>query len=141
MDALLDIFIGDKHYGQRQVLRDLRLQLEQGEVVSLIGASGCGKSSLLAIVAGLDPAFGGALRLAGQNLNGVSRDIGFIFQEPRLFPWLTVAQNIAFDLGPGGQDHPLVASLLNEVGLDGYAGALPKHLSGGQAQRVAMARG
>ncbi|NMM28565.1 MAG: ABC transporter ATP-binding protein [Glaciimonas sp.] len=141
MSELLDIAINEKRYGERQVLRNVQLKLKPGEIVSLIGASGCGKSSLLSIVAGLDRAFRGTVRLDGELLSGVSRDIGFIFQEPRLFPWLTVAQNIAFELGTDGPRHPLVATLLDEVGLSGYADALPKQLSGGQAQRVAIARG
>ncbi|WP_058047951.1 ABC transporter ATP-binding protein [Janthinobacterium sp. Ant5-2-1] len=141
MTALLDIAIHDKSYGARRVLHNLQLQLRQGEIVSLIGASGCGKSSLLSIVAGLDTDFRGTLRLGGQPLAGVHADIGLIFQEPRLFPWLTVAQNIAFGLGAGGADDPSVAQLLEEVGLQGHAHSLPKQLSGGQAQRAAIARG
>ena len=141
MSPLLDIQIDDKHYGARQVLRNVRLRLQRGELVSLIGASGCGKSSLLSIVAGLDREFRGTLTLDGQPLDGVSGEIGLIFQEPRLFPWLTVAQNIAFANGPDGAADPRVAALLAEVGLSGYADALPKQLSGGQAQRVAIARG
>ena len=141
MNAFLDITIHQKNYAQRQVLRNLRVAVDQAEVVSLIGASGCGKSTLLSIVAGLDREFRGTVRLDGQVLDGVSRDVGFIFQEPRLFPWLSVAQNVAFSLGPGSDKHPLVATLLDEVGLAGYANALPKQLSGGQAQRVAIARG
>ena len=141
MTALLDVAILDKSYGARRVLHKLQLQLRQGEIVSLIGASGCGKSSLLSIVAGLDTDFRGALRLDGKLLAGVHADIGLIFQEPRLFPWLTVAQNIAFGLGAGGEDDPRVAQLLQEVGLQGHADSLPKQLSGGQAQRAAIARG
>lgn len=141
MTALLDIAILDKSYGARRVLHKLQLQLRQGEIVSLIGASGCGKSSLLSIVAGLDTDFRGTLRLDGKLLAGVHADIGLIFQEPRLFPWLTVAQNIAFGLGAGGEDDPRVAQLLQEVGLQGHADSLPKQLSGGQAQRAAIARG
>jgi sulfonate transport system ATP-binding protein len=144
---LLDIAVDDKRYGERQVLRNLRLQLREGEQLSLIGASGCGKSTLLSIVAGLDPAYRGRVSLAGRALAGASADIGFVFQEPRLFPWLTVAQNIAFaegakaSAGTGGDANPRVAALLDEVGLEGYADALPRQLSGGQAQRVAIARG
>ena len=141
MTALLDIAIHDKSYGARRVLHNLQLQLHRGEIVSLIGASGCGKSSLLSIVAGLDTDFRGALRLDGKPLAGVHADIGLIFQEPRLFPWLTVAQNIAFGLGAGGEDDLRVAQLLEEVGLQGHADSLPKQLSGGQAQRAAIARG
>ena len=141
MTALLDIAIHDKSYGARRVLHNLQLQLRQGEIVSLIGASGCGKSSLLSIVAGLDTDFRGTLRMGGKPLAGVHADIGLIFQEPRLFPWLTVAQNIAFGLGAGGANDLRVAQLLEEVGLQGHADSLPKQLSGGQAQRAAIARG
>jgi sulfonate transport system ATP-binding protein len=138
MSIALDIHIVEKRYGQRTVLRDVSLQLQQGEVVSLIGASGCGKSSLLSIASGLDREFRGQIKMDGAPLHGVSREIGFIFQEPRLFPWLTVAQNVAFD---NDKDPQLVKRLLSEVGLDDHAAALPKQLSGGQAQRAAIARG
>ena len=141
MSALLDIAVHEKSYGAKRILHNLQLQLRQGEIVSLIGASGCGKSSLLSIVAGLDADFRGTLRLDGKPVTGVHADIGLIFQEPRLFPWLTVAQNIAFGLGTGGEHDPRVAQLLDEVGLHGQAGSLPKQLSGGQAQRAAIARG
>jgi len=137
MNIALDIHVKEKRYGARTVLRDVRLQLQEGEVVSLIGASGCGKSSLLSIASGLDRDFSGEIRLGGTPLNGASGDIGFIFQEPRLFPWLTVAENVAFS---GGNPQP-VTRLLAEVGLQNHAGALPKQLSGGQAQRAAIARG
>ena len=141
MTPLLDIAIHEKTYGARTVLHKLHLQLRQGEIVSLLGASGCGKSTLLSIVAGLDTDFRGALRLDGKPLAGVHADIGLIFQEPRLFPWLTVAQNIAFGLGARGEHDPRVARLLEETGLHGLAHSLPKQLSGGQAQRAAIARG
>ncbi|HEX8605805.1 MAG TPA: ABC transporter ATP-binding protein [Pseudoduganella sp.] len=133
--ALLDIHVARKAFGERSVLRDLRLRLAEGEFVTLIGASGSGKSSLLSIVAGLDRDWQGRVTLAGTPLDGVSADIGLIFQEPRLFPWLTVAQNVAF----GGDADP--APLLAEVGLADLGGYLPRQLSGGQAQRAAIARG
>jgi len=138
MSIALDIHITEKRYGDRAVLRDISLQLQQGEIVSLIGASGCGKSSLLSIASGLDRDFQGQIKMDGKPLDGVSREIGFIFQEPRLFPWLTVAQNVAFD---NDGDQRLVKRLISEVGLDDHAAALPKQLSGGQAQRAAIARG
>jgi sulfonate transport system ATP-binding protein len=139
MTALLDIAIDEKRYGTRAVLQGMRLQLEAGEIVSLIGASGCGKSSLLSVAAGLDPHYRGSVRLRGQASGGPNPEIGLIFQEPRLFPWLTVAQNIAF--GAPAPDAARIEALLEEVGLPGYGQALPKQLSGGQAQRVALARG
>ena len=141
MTIALDIHVKEKRYGTRIILRDIRLQLQEGEVVSLIGASGCGKSSLLSIASGLDRAFDGAIKLHGKPLAGISRDIGVIFQEPRLFPWLTVAENVAFDSANALSTQRLVTRLLAEVGLQDHAGALPKQLSGGQAQRAAIARG
>ena len=88
---------------------------------------------------------GHPLALAAQAATGPDPEIGLIFQEPRLFPWLTVAQNIAFGAPAQGHDtsHDAgrIAALLEEVGLAGYGAALPKQLSGGQAQRVALARG
>ena len=87
----------------------------------------------------------GRVLLDGRPVTGLSRDIGFIFQEPRLFPWLTVTENVGFDLGRTWRRQPAVArriaELLAEVGLSALADALPKQLSGGQAQRVAIARG
>ncbi len=141
MTALLDIFVSEKRYASKVVLRDLHVRLEAGEIVSLIGASGCGKSTLLSIAAGLDRDYSGLVRLDGVAVTGISASIGFIFQEPRLFPWLTVGQNIAFGKGPSASFDPMIETLLGEVGLSGYADALPKQLSGGQAQRVAIARG
>jgi sulfonate transport system ATP-binding protein len=137
---LLDIQVRAKHYGERTVLDDIRLQLATGEIASLVGASGCGKSTLLRIAAGLDRDYRGSVRLDGEPLTEPTRDIGFVFQEPRLFPWLTVAENVGFDQG-AGRDGARVSALLAEVGLAGYEAALPKQLSGGQAQRVALARG
>ena len=142
MPALLDAHILSKHYGEKHVLDRIDLNLVPGEIVSLVGASGCGKSTLLRIIAGLEHDFAGYIRLDGHALPGHTRDIGFIFQEPRLFPWLTVAQNVAFGASPDQSASPaLVGDLLAEVGLQGLDHALPKQLSGGQAQRVAIARG
>jgi len=145
MAALLDVDVRLKRFGDRPVLADLRLQLAAGEVVTLVGASGCGKSTLLRLIAGLDRAFDGEIRVLGQRLGGPTRDIRFVFQEPRLFPWLDVANNVAFDRDDGvgiqARDDPRVTELLRDVGLAGLAASWPKHLSGGQAQRVAMARG
>ncbi|HEY0234080.1 MAG TPA: ABC transporter ATP-binding protein [Afipia sp.] len=141
MAALLETRVIEKSFDERRVLEDIDVRVESGEIVSLVGPSGCGKSTLLRIIAGLERSYSGAVALEGKTLSGRSSRIGFIFQEPRLLPWLTVAQNISFSLGNGGATHPRVARLLTEVGLDGYEDALPKQLSGGQAQRVSIARG
>src|SRR5450830_1499449 len=138
---LLDVHVRRKAFGQRTVLNDFRLRLQAGEVVSLIGSSGCGKSTLLRIIAGLDPDYEGSVRVNGLDRWGTTRDIGFVFQEPRLFPWLSVAGNIAFDPERPNDARQRVETLLQEVGLQGLGQRLPKQLSGGQAQRVAIARG
>lgn len=136
----LEIFVRQKKFAGKTVLRDVQLQVDSGQVICLIGASGCGKSTLLRIISGLERDFSGTIRLDGHTLTGVNPDIGFIFQEPRLLPWLSVADNIAFN-SQTGTDPLRVEALLHDVGLTGLAKALPKQLSGGQAQRVAIARG
>jgi sulfonate transport system ATP-binding protein len=144
MQPFLDVDVIDKRFHRKTVLKGVRLQVAPGEIVSLVGASGCGKSTLLRIVAGLDDHYRGSVRIDGHPHCRPTRDVGFIFQEPRLFPWLTVSENVAFELGRGGEvahGHPRVKQLLAEVGLAGRERALPKELSGGQAQRVAIARG
>jgi sulfonate transport system ATP-binding protein len=141
MSALLDIRLEQKNFGSLPVLRDVRLAVDAGEIVSLVGASGCGKSTLLRLASGLDRDYRGTITWTGRPLAGVTREIGFIFQEPRLFPWLTVAENVAFDVGRQGGHDPRVSALLSEVGLTGFADALPKQLSGGMAQRASIARG
>lgn len=138
---LLDVHVQRKAFGTRTILADVQLQVQLGETIALVGASGCGKSSLLRIASGLDRAYTGQVTLAGQPVTRPTRDIRFIFQEPRLFPWLTVAQNIAFDEAGRRPHQAQVEALLDEVGLSGYGKHLPKALSGGQAQRVAIARG
>ncbi|MFJ2987659.1 ABC transporter ATP-binding protein [Collimonas sp. NPDC087041] len=141
MTELLSIRIARKGFAAQVVLANLNLDIGRGQVVSLVGASGCGKSTLLRIVAGLEQEYRGEVRLAGRPVCGVSREIGFIFQEPRLLPWLTVAQNVAFDIGRRSGVDPRAAELIERVGLAGFAQALPKSLSGGMAQRTAIARG
>ncbi|MWK58296.1 ATP-binding cassette domain-containing protein [Pseudomonas otitidis] len=129
----MDFRVQRKAFAGHTVLQDVHLQLAEGEVVSLLGPSGCGKSTLLRIVAGLERDY------SGQALRGEG-EVAFVFQEPRLMPWLTVAENIGF-ADDRAYDRPRVAQLIREVGLEGFEQALPKQLSGGMAQRVAIARG
>ncbi|MBX8529451.1 ABC transporter ATP-binding protein [Pseudomonas cichorii] len=133
LPPLLDLHVEHKAFGDTPVLGQLDLQLQPGEIVSLLGPSGCGKSTLLRLVAQLDQDFRGQLRKRPD-------EVGFVFQEPRLMPWLTVAENIGFSQDKH-YDRARVTSLIDEVGLTGFADALPKALSGGMAQRVAIARG
>ncbi len=146
MTPLLEVHVRQRRYAQgeawNEVLRDVHVRVAAGEIVSLVGASGCGKSTLLRIAAGLDREADAQVLLDGRPVIGPTRDIRFVFQEPRLFPWLSVARNVAFDLDDDrAQPSPRVEELLAEVGLAGLGARLPKQLSGGQAQRVAIARG
>jgi sulfonate transport system ATP-binding protein len=140
-EPLIDLRISDKSFGDKRILADVAFQVRPGEVVSLVGPSGCGKSTLLRIVAGLDTDYVGQASVLGHAPRLDLDEIGLVFQEPRLLPWLTVAQNVGFELGARGAKHPRVQELLAEVGLADYADAYPKSLSGGMAQRAAIARG
>jgi sulfonate transport system ATP-binding protein len=113
-----------------------------GEIVAIIGGSGCGKSTLLRAVSGLDPATSGSVTLDGVTITAPHAKIGIIFQEPRLLPWLSVADNIGFGLGdvPTDVRRARITHALTKVGLADKAKAWPRELSGGQAQRVAIAR-
>jgi sulfonate transport system ATP-binding protein len=117
-------------------------EIRPGEIVAIIGGSGCGKSTLLRAVAGLDPASRGAVTLDDEPIAAPHAKIGIIFQEPRLLPWLNVADNIGFGLAelPAIIRQNRVARALVRVGLSDKAEAWPRELSGGQAQRVAIAR-
>jgi sulfonate transport system ATP-binding protein len=117
-------------------------EINPGEIVAIIGGSGCGKSTLLRAIAGLDRASGGAITLDGDRIVAPHEKIGIIFQEPRLLPWLNVADNVGFGLAdlPQKEREERVAIALSRVGLADKAGVWPRELSGGQAQRVAIAR-
>ncbi|WP_420133128.1 ABC transporter ATP-binding protein [Rhodopseudomonas sp.] len=117
-------------------------QIRLGEIIAIIGGSGCGKSTLLRAIAGLDRVSSGSITLDGEAITAPHPKIGIIFQEPRLLPWLSVADNIGFGLE--GLKRPQrvarVAGALSRVGLADKARVWPRELSGGQAQRVAIAR-
>ncbi|KHL96307.1 sulfonate ABC transporter ATP-binding protein [Paenibacillus sp. IHB B 3415] len=142
---LLDIQQLDKKFisGNKvvQALHNINLKVNAGELVTVIGPSGCGKSTLLRIVAGLDTDFEGTVKLSGENIAGPGIEKGFVFQEPRLFPWLTVEQNIAADLSLRKPEiREKVDELIELVKLQGFEKSYPKQLSGGMAQRVSIAR-
>jgi sulfonate transport system ATP-binding protein len=113
-----------------------------GEVVVVVGGSGCGKSTLLRAICGLDAPTQGCIALDGVEITAPQEKIGIIFQEPRLLPWLTVADNVAFGIAhlPRAEREARVARVLERVGLAEKAHVWPRELSGGQAQRVAIAR-
>jgi sulfonate transport system ATP-binding protein len=123
-------------------LGGISLAVGRGEIVSLVGTSGCGKSTLLRIVGGLDHPTLGEVSIDGESVRAPRPEIGIVFQEPRLMPWLSVANNVKFGLDalPRPERDALAAEALAKVGLPNAAGLLPRQLSGGMAQRVAIAR-
>ncbi|GAB6991736.1 ABC transporter ATP-binding protein [Paenibacillus pini] len=127
--------------GNVVALEHIQLKVQQGEFITIIGPSGCGKSTLLKIVAGIDTEYEGSVTLHGKPIEGPSIEKGFIFQEPRLFPWLTVEKNIAANLSLKNPEvRKKVDELIELVRLQGFEQSYPRELSGGMAQRVAIAR-
>jgi sulfonate transport system ATP-binding protein len=133
----------DKVYGNgAHALDDVSLDVEAGEIVALVGGSGCGKTTLLRLVSGLEAPTHGTVSVDGEAIAAPHPAVGIVFQEPRLLPWLTVAQNIGFGLEhlPASERRDLVEEALLKVGLAGYGPRWPRELSGGQAQRVSIVR-
>lgn len=129
--------------GGRTVLRDVSLDIEPGEILAILGTSGCGKSTLLRIVAGLDAQTEGAVAIDGTAVASYDPRCAVGFQEPRLLPWRTIAQNVALGLPkhtPTAAGRATVANLLDLVGLADFAGHRPREVSGGMAQRTSLAR-
>ncbi|NMU89543.1 ABC transporter ATP-binding protein, partial [Achromobacter ruhlandii] len=131
--------------GVLQVLTGVDLDIPAGQFVSIVGASGCGKSTLLRLILGLDDSYEGAITLGGEPVRGTGPERGIVFQDHRLFPWLTVAQNIAVGLRnaaiSNNEKRDRVAEHIALVGLEGFEQSYPHQISGGMAQRVAIARG
>ncbi len=118
-------------------------EMHKGEFVSLVGTSGCGKSTILRMIAGLIAPTTGEITLNGQPIKGPGPDIGMVFQKPTLYPWLTVEDNISFSLRmqhkyKGREDE--VNRMIEVIGLEKFKKDYPGQLSGGMAQRVALAR-
>ena len=127
----------------RPVLRDVSLRVDAGEVVAILGPSGCGKSTLLRIAGGLDRPTAGAALIDGSAVAGVDPRCAVGFQEPRLLPWRSLADNVALGLPRGldrAEGRERVARLLDLVGLSASAGLRPREVSGGMAQRTSLAR-
>ncbi|WP_437941811.1 ABC transporter ATP-binding protein [Sorangium sp. So ce341] len=137
--------------GETDALAPLDMAVREGEFISLVGPSGCGKSTLLHIVAGLEPATSGAVALDGERVLGPGAEIGLMFQQQTLFPWLSVRENVRFPLtlahhraraagGDPGREAARVEGLLRLVGLWDFRDSYPAELSGGMQQRAALAR-
>ena len=133
----------DNPLSRRQVLDNVSFSLAAGELVSLVGPSGCGKSTLLRLIAGLDSTDEGDLLVGSNRITEPNAERGLVFQDPNLFPWLTVRRNIQSGLVARGVLHAKkdeVDQFIRLVGLETFANAYPHHLSGGMAQRAALAR-
>src|SRR5262245_13648205 len=145
--ARLDLEHVSKHFGPTVAVREVSLDVRDGEFVVLLGPSGCGKTTTLRMIAGFIAPTGGRARLGGKDITALppwKRNAGLVFQSYALFPHLTVAQNVAFGLEmrsvPKADIPSRVADALRLVRLEGLAERLPRQLSGGQQQRVALAR-
>jgi sulfonate transport system ATP-binding protein len=129
--------------GELQVLGTIDLQIESGEFIGIVGASGCGKSTFLRVISGLETATTGEVYIGGRKVERPSVKTGVIFQESRLFPWLSAENNIGFGihqkLDKTGRNE-LIARHIELVGLKGFEKAYPGQLSGGMRQRVSIAR-
>lgn len=143
--AMIDVSL--RYPNGFEALRSVNLSVAQGEIVALVGASGSGKSTILRAVAGLEPIYAGKILIAGNDMAGVpthKRGVGMVFQEGQLFAHLDVGQNIAYGLKmngvPRSERNAQVSKLLEIVDLNGYHDRVIGTLSGGQAQRVALAR-
>ncbi|EJL28881.1 ABC transporter ATP-binding protein [Novosphingobium sp. AP12] len=126
------------------VLDDINLSIRPGEFVSIVGPSGCGKSTLLRLIVGLDTDYDGEIRLDDTRVAGTGLERGLVFQDHRLFPWMTVAKNVEVALLnqklPRDRRERVISEHLALVGLSDFGDAYPHQLSGGMAQRAAIAR-
>lgn len=130
--------------GELDVLEDFSLEVHQGEVVCILGASGCGKSTFLNLLAGFISPSSGSILLEGEKITSVEPRCGMIFQNYALFPWMTVLENVAFGPRVHGlnkkQRYEKAQHWIDRVGLKGFEHAYPSELSGGMQQRVALSR-
>ena len=121
----------------------INLEMHEGEFISIVGTSGCGKSTILRMIAGLVPTTTGEIYINDKKVTGPGPEVGMVFQKPTLFPWLTVENNINFSLRmqnklKGNEEE--VKRMIHVIGLDNFKDDYPGQLSGGMAQRVALAR-
>lgn len=133
----------DEDDNETQALKDINLAVRRGEFISIIGSSGCGKTTLLRLIGGLDKPQSGELLLDGKEIEGPNPKRGYVFQQGSLFQWLNVEQNIASGLKARHvykQNKDKVQDYIKLIGLQGFEKSYPHQISGGMAQRVAIAR-
>jgi ABC-type nitrate/sulfonate/bicarbonate transport system ATPase subunit len=144
VEGVSRIFPAVRGAGPVPALEPTDLTIAENDFLTILGPSGCGKSTLLRIIAGLDRPTAGRVLLDGREVRGPGADRGMVFQSYTLFPWLTIAENIAFGLrergAPAGERREVVAAYVEKVGLRGFENHYPKQLSGGMQQRTAIAR-
>ncbi len=144
VDGVSRVFPGVHGGAPTRALEPTNLSVAANDFIAILGPSGCGKSTLLRIVAGLDRPTTGRVLLDQREVRGPGADRGMVFQSYTLFPWLNVAQNIAFGLRerrmPAAEQQAIVAQYIERVGLRGFEKHWPKQLSGGMQQRTAIAR-
>ncbi|MDZ7688840.1 MAG: ABC transporter ATP-binding protein [Halobacteriales archaeon] len=131
-----------KRYGDTTVFESLNAEVRDGELLCLLGPSGCGKTTLLHLIAGLEEPTDGDVVFDGETVDGPDYRRGVVFQDPHLYPWRTVRENIEFGPDVRGEeaDEKRVDDLIRMIGLEEFEDAKPSELSGGMAQRVSLAR-
>jgi ABC-type nitrate/sulfonate/bicarbonate transport system ATPase subunit len=134
--------------GGLDAVHDVDLTAEAGEFIAIVGPSGCGKTTVLRMIQGLERPTGGNIRVTGGESGSAAAEVGFVFQQPSLFPWWTVRENVAFGLRlavrsgrfPAAERDRRVTEMLALVGLEQFADYSPRQLSGGMQQRANLAR-
>lgn len=130
--------------GETQAIKDISLNISEGEIVGIVGPSGCGKSTLLSIIAGLIEPSSGSILINGEKVTKSSRNIGYMFQKDQLLEWRTILQNVVLGLEIQGnlnpKDYINAQKMLENYGLGDFVSSYPSQLSGGMRQRVALIR-
>ncbi|MDR2047861.1 MAG: ABC transporter ATP-binding protein [Treponema sp.] len=147
-DTLIDIqnvnrIYRDTNGNPLYALKDINLQIRRSEFLTIIGPSGCGKTTLLRLIAGLDRPQSGRITIDGAEIYAPSHEQGYVFQQPTLFPWATVYENVAAGLKARkvyGEQKGRVKEYIDMIGLEGFEKSYPHEISGGMAQRVAIIR-
>ena len=130
--------------GENEALKDINFNVKKGEFIAIVGPSGCGKTTILSLVAGIIKASGGEILLDGKKVDGINKNVGYMFQKDQLFEWLTIWKNVCLGLDITKtntiENQNRVKQLIKKYGLDDFVQNKPRQLSGGMRQRVALIR-